>query len=275
METLTTRFFKHSFFFLTLIFLSCSSTPGSCNQKHDIAPGLEIPVCPSTQKGMNGHDHEVHEYTGFTLCYRESHECAEWVSYTLTREEAEGVFSRSNDFREDERISTGSASLEDYRRSGYDRGHLAPAGDMKWSEKSMSDSFRLSNITPQRHSFNDGIWKNLEEQVRRWAKKYGSVVVITGPVLEKKNSSYPRIGENAVTVPEFFYKVLYAEDADGKPQVIAFLMPQENEGGSIYNYAVTVDEVEKRTGLDFFSVLPDDLEEVLESTLVVSDWRKR
>ena len=260
---------------LCLLILSCASSSASCTTKHNVSPGLEIPLCKSTQALKNGHDHEVHSYNGFTLCYRESYECAEWVCYTLTAEEVDGTFPRSNDFREDLNISTGSASLNDYRRSGYDRGHLAPAGDMKWSEGSMSDTFLLSNITPQRHSFNDGIWKQLEEQVRRWAKKYGEVVVITGPVLEKKSSAYPRIGENAVAVPEFFYKVLYALNADGEEMTLAFIIPQENFSGSIYDYAVTVDEVEKRTGLDFFVSLDDEKESLLESEVNASAWRKR
>ena len=132
----------------------------------------------------------IRSYTGFDLGYNEQYEQASWVVYVITREEVEsGQVDRTDNFRPDTSISTGSAELKDYRGSGFDRGHLAPAGDMKWDRTAMSESFLMSNMSPQEPSFNRGIWKRLEEQVRNWAIEKDSLFVITGPVLESLVSS--------------------------------------------------------------------------------------
>ena len=235
---------------------------------------IYIPACRATTSHANGNDHEVHTYCGFTLCYRESYEVAEWVSYVLTKEETIHVTGRSNNFRKDPAISTGSATLEDYKKSGYDRGHLAPAADMEWSKESVSDSFFMSNMTPQKPDFNRGIWGKLEHQVRDWAKEHGEVVVITGPILEKPSTGYASIGSNKVAVPEYFYKALLAKDDEGKFTAIGFIIPNEKSEGKIWDYEVTVDEIEKRTGLDFFSLLPDFTETPLESSSDFAKWER-
>ncbi|QTQ16792.1 DNA/RNA non-specific endonuclease [Treponema parvum] len=217
--------------------------------------------------------HEIHTYSGFTLCYREEYEQAEWVAYELTESELVKTVERSNYFRADPSISTNSASPEDYVGSGYDKGHLAPAGDMAWSEQSMRDSFFMSNMSPQLPSFNRGIWKYLEDQVRLWAKKFGWVYVISGPVLEKPAGEYKSIGKNKVSVPEYYYKALLTKTADGKIYVLAFILPNQKYTGSFYDFAVTVDEVERRTSLDFFAALEDDVENALESAVDISVWK--
>ena len=186
--------------------------------------------------------------------------------------------SRSNDFRPDPNISTGSASLADYKKSGYDRGHLSPAADFAFDEEAMSKTFYMSNMSPQAGSFNRGIWKDLEAQVREWAGIFGRVYVVSGPILEKRASEYKTIGENAVVVPEFYYKVLlaplYADEADkATPEdaesvlALAFIFPNEKCEGTLDDYETTVDEVEARTGLDFFSLLDDEVENEAESQL--------
>ena len=130
-------------------------------------------------------------------------------------------FSRSDNFRADPEVRTGSASDADYRRSGYDRGHLAPAADMGWSSQTMSESFYYSNMSPQVPEFNRGIWKRLEEQVRNWAVELDTIYVVTGPVLSGNMSA---IGLNKVTVPNYYYKaVLYLHDNDSR--MIGFIMP--------------------------------------------------
>jgi len=237
---------------------------------------LEIPLCPATRSpNENASGHEVHAYTGFELCYREEYEEAEWVSYLLTKEELTKVIDRTNDFRADTKISTGSATPQDYTNSGYDRGHLAPAADMEWSEKSVHDSFLMSNMTPQTPQFNRGIWKELEEQVRLWAKKFGSVYVVTGPVLEKNSESYAHIGLNEVTVPDFFYKVLLAQCSDEQHTIIGigFIIPNQKCDGTLFDYVVSIDDIELRTGLDFFSLLPDNIEIPLEEKTDTTDWK--
>ncbi|MCR5218911.1 MAG: DNA/RNA non-specific endonuclease [Treponema sp.] len=233
---------------------------------------LELPLCPAVIQGKNCPDHELHEYSGFRLCYRESYELAEWVSYTLTSEELVKESSRTNDFRSDDSITTGSASPADYYKSGYDRGHLAPAADLAWSKASMSESFLMSNMTPQTPSFNRKIWMYLETQVREWAQRYGAVTVVTGPVLDKKASEYPSIGENQVAVPEYFYKVLLVKDGDSY-QAIAFLIPNEGWTGTFWDYAVSVDEVEESTSLDFFAALDDRTESAVESSFLPDFWK--
>lgn len=250
------------------------TTPTSVSfSKH----GLEIPVCKGTLRDDKNDDHEVHTYNGFTLCYRENYEVAEWVAYSLTREELKTVTGRTDDFKADTKISTGSATLADYKGSGYDRGHLAPAADMEWSIESCKDSFLLSNVTPQAPKFNRGLWKTLEDQVRKWADTFGEVFVVTGPVLEKPSSAYPSIGQNKVSVPEYFYKVLIAdisEKQDGSNLIgCAFILPNDKCEGTIWDYAVSIDEVEKRCGIDFFSMIPDTMEENIEENTNYKLWK--
>lgn len=244
------------------------------------AERMEIPLCAATAgkkgslEGALADDHEVHVYEGFTLCYRETYEVAEWVAYTLTREKVESEMARTDKFKEDPRISTKSASLADYKGSGYDRGHLAPAADMRWSSNAMDESFLLSNMTPQLHAFNAGMWLNLESAVRAWAVNFGEVTVVTGPVLERPAHEYPGIGENKVSVPEYFYKALLARKPDGTKIALGFIMPNQKCPGSIMDYAVCIDEIEERTGIDFFSLLEDDEETALESSCEITDWER-
>ena len=266
---------------------------------------LQIPLCKATSHllnqtkrksftvvGLDGNeetesekdekppkDHELHTYAGYTLCYRESYEQSEWVAYSLTRSQLEHkVTGRTNDFRADTLISTGSAKPADYKGSGFDRGHLAPAADMAWSLKSAHDSFLMSNMSPQTPSFNRVIWKHLEEAVRNWAQQYGTIYVVTGPVLEKESNEYQLSGESEVAVPEYFYKALlvfipvYAESnsATGeieayRVQCAAFIVPNKGSGKDIYKFICSVDLAEERTGLDFFANLPDEVENLAES----------
>lgn len=269
---------------------------------------LEIPLCRATLTGTNGCDHEVHTYSGFVLCYRESYEQSEWVAYTLTRKKLNAVTGRTNDFKSDTKITTESASPKDYTRSGFDRGHLAPAADMEWSTTSVHESFLMSNMSPQVPQFNRGLWKTLEEKVRDWADRYGTLYIVTGPVLEKDAASYDAIGANKVSVPEYFYKVILApvgetagglqtqrtlgatDDASANTAslgatadasansggiqytAVAFILPNRKCEGTILDYAVTVDEAEQRTGLDFYSALPDETEDLIESTFSAAYW---
>ena len=266
--------FRKLFAALAAAMLLCSAAAAQQTQvpAQDFYRGLEIPVT------VQDADHEVHTYSGYTLCYRESYEVAEWVAYLLTKEELVKVVGRTNDFRPDTSISTGSADLSDYKRSGYDRGHLAPAADMRWSEQAMHDCFLLSNITPQDNKFNSGIWNDLENFVRTVASRFGAVWVVTGPVLEKPASGYPSIGGNKVCVPEYFYKVLLVRRPakNGEPetvQAIGFIIKNEKSHASIWDFAVPVDQVEERTGLDFFSLLPDDVENAVEVKWRRHGWK--
>ena len=234
---------------------------------------LELPLCP----GNHGEaDHQIRQFAHYAICYRESYEQAEWSAYCLTEEELVKNAGRTDDFRSDPEIATGSATPADYKKSGYDRGHLSPAADFAFDEKAMSETFYMSNMSPQKGSLNRGIWKDLETEVRLWAKNFGRVYVVSGPILEKKPGEYKSIGENGVSVPEFYYKVilapLYADEADkASPEnadsviAMAYIFPNEKCEGSLDDYAVTVDEVEKRTKLDFFALLEDKVENEVEA----------
>jgi endonuclease G len=193
-------------------------------------------------------------YAGFDLAYNEQYEQAAWVAYVLTREEIEtGDVGRTDNFRPDPNLLTGSASLSDYRGSGFDRGHLAPAGDMKWDAEAMSESFLMSNMSPQTPAFNRGIWSKLETKVRDWALEKDSLYVITGPVLSPVDSL---IGENQVGIPPYYFKVL-VDLSPPDHSFIAFLLPNAASSDPLHQFAITVDSLEIVTGYDFFATAPN------------------
>ncbi|MGN1163421.1 MAG: DNA/RNA non-specific endonuclease [Candidatus Ornithospirochaeta sp.] len=253
---------------LLLFALLCFITPteGEMGDEYSLGEiaGLEIP------QGGKG---EVITHTGYTLSYREEYEVPEWVAYELTREEVTtAAVERKDNFRPDSSVSTGSATLADYKKSGYDRGHMAPAADFRWSAEAMDDTFFLSNMCPQTHAFNAGIWSDLEEAVRSIAYEDERIYVVTGPVLT--DGPYDTIGGNEVAVPKYFYKVIldYTEPV---AKAIGFILPHENSKESLAYFAVSVDKVEEVTGLDFFPLLPDDEEERLEESIDPSLWALR
>lgn len=208
---------------------------------------------------------EIIEHSYFTLSYLEKHEQPEWVSYKLSPQFLKGNTSRTDNFRADNKVSTGSAQLVDYKGSGYDRGHLVPAGDMKYSYLSMSETFFLSNISPQNPSFNRGGWKKLESLVRGWASEK-EIHIVTAGVLE---DNLNRIGYNRVSVPLYFYKVIYSPSTN---QMIGFVMPNKKINADLKTYVKTVDQVEDITGIDFFYDIQDDVENKLESIVNLKLW---
>lgn len=210
-----------------------------------------------------------HQY--FWLSYDEEHEQAEWTAHILSKENLEKPWvDRQDDFRPDDKIKTGSATPNDYRNSGYDRGHLVPAADMAHDAEAMRATFVMSNMSPQARNFNNGVWRELEELTRNWAKRNGKLYVITGPVLSMPVKG--TIGENEVSIPAAFFKVLLDADSSN-PKAIAFLVPNEISFDPLTKYVVSVDEVEKRTGLDFFpDLLDEDTEKQLESRFNVDLW---
>lgn len=245
------------------------------------APGDNYQNADSSQPAAL--DHQIRNFQYYSLCYRESYEQAEWSAYCLRAFMLQKNTKRTNDFRPDPQITTGSATLADYKRSGYDRGHLTPAGDMVFSKEAMSETFYMSNMCPQAAAFNRGIWKDLEDQVREWVRTYGAAYIVSGPVLSKPADEYPSIGESKVAVPEYFYKVIlvpiFQDDSDqDSPEecadlmAIAFVIPNKGCDGDFWRYAASVDEVEQITGLDFFPLLEDDIEERVESACDPRPW---
>jgi len=207
---------------------------------------------------------ELVEHTYYTLDYNETHEQANWVIYFAGNF---GTASRSDNFRSDDEVDTGSATLEDYAASGYDRGHLAPAADMNLNATAMSESFYLSNMSPQVPGFNRGIWKNLEALTRDWSALYDSPwdAIVTGPVLDK---TCGMIGKN-VTVPCSYYKI-YANVETLK--AIAFLLPNESSKKELTEFVVSIDQLEALTGIDFFYSLDDAVEAQFESAISTTGW---
>ncbi len=223
---------------------------------------LELPANPEGRP--------ITRHTGFSLLYDEEHEQPLWVAYHLTQEELYGTAKRKDNFRSDSFIPTESASLSDYKGSGYDRGHLIPAADLSWSEEAMSDSFYMSNMSPQEPQFNRGIWSSLEATVRNFADTEGEIYVVTGPILT--DGPYQTIGKNEVTVPKHYYKVIL-DYAEPDFKAIGFVLPNESSSERLESFATTVHEVEQLTNLDFFPLLPDPLEQKLEGSYSVSDWQ--
>ena len=214
---------------------------------------------------------EVVHHRHYSLSYIEKWEQSEWTAYTMDRHmlNAENV-DRTGHFNPDYNVTTRSAYHRDYSNSGFTRGHLVPAGDMAFDTLAMRESFYMSNMSPQLREFNNGVWKELEENVRDWTYKAGRLYIITGPVITQP---YKTIGkENKVAVPQAFYKILLDYE-DPEKKMIAFVIPNQVSDKRLEEYMVTVDEVERLTGIDFFSgMINDPEEEKLESAIDKSMW---
>ena len=223
-------------------------------------PKLEIPKTKNSEK--------IISHTGYSLLYNEKYKQANWVAYELTKEETNKIFERSNKFISDPQVKSLNAFNKDYAGSGYDKGHLAPAADMGWSASSMTESFYYSNMSPQQQGFNRGIWKKLEELVRTWAIENKAVYVVTGPVLSK---GLQTIGYNKIAIPNYYYKVIL-DYQNPNIKAIGFILPNESSKSSLQNYAVSIDSVEKVTGIDFFYLLKDQEENLIEKELCINCW---
>jgi endonuclease G len=226
------------------------------------APTVPRELLPAGGQG------ELVEHTYFTLSYSEAAEQAEWVVYELTRQRLELPWAqRPNTFRPDPEVETESATPRDYNGSGYDKGHLCAAADMAFDPLAIDETFFMSNISPQDPAFNGGIWRELEELSRDWARRSQVLYMVTGPVLRQPPVS--RIGFSKVVVPAMYYKVLLAPQ---QRRAIAFLMPNAVSTRPVMEYACTVDVVEQQTGLDFFPQLLRGPDEALEASIDKGAW---
>lgn len=225
-------------------------------------PTVNDLILPASSTG------EIVRHTYYTLSYAEDHEQAEWVVYELSRERLnKNWVERATSFRPDPDVRTESATPRDYSGSGYDRGHLCPAADMAFDTLAMSETFFMSNMSPQLKGFNGGIWRELEECTRDWARKFEKLFVVTGPVLSRPGKG--QIGFSKVTVPAGYYKVLLAPE---QHRAIAFVMPNEASDRPVMDFAGTIDQVEKLTEIDFFPELLKGLDEELEGSLDKNAW---
>lgn len=207
-------------------------------------------------------DDTIVRHRGYTLSYNSKYKQANWVAYLLTKDETVKRFQRGEFFAADPLIPGTDFSI-DYQKSGYDRGHLAPAGDMGYSMETMVQSFFYSNMSPQLPRFNRGVWKKLEMQVRNWAIEYDSLYIVTGPIF---SDTMKVIGPHRVAVPKSYYKVLL-QKRNGKWFGIGFVLPNSNAKVDFKNYATSINKVEEITGIDFFWRLDDKVEIEVEGSL--------
>lgn len=211
-------------------------------------------------------------YSGFVVNYNTQKLIPNWVAYEITAEEVAGEVPRARGFSMDLDYKGRQAMREDYSNTGWDKGHMAPAADMKWSQSAMNESFYLTNICPQNHDLNGKDWHTLEKYVWDWALKYGSVWVVCGPYFYANN--YGTIGNQNVAVPDVFFKAVLRYD--GKEyHSIAFVFENNERKQSVWDAVVSVNDVEALTGYDFFTNLSDQLEEDVESQSNWNDWKLR
>lgn len=209
---------------------------------------------------------DVYHRNSYSFSYSEEHEQSEWVAYYLDNTHITNANFERPFFEQDPLVETESADWRNFKKSGYDKGHLCPAGDRKRSFDDYTETFFTSNISPQEHEFNSGVWNRLEEKVRYWAAKNDGIYVVTGGVL---SDNLKAIGKERVSVPNYFYKVLLSKDGN---KMIGFLIPHQNSDKPLYEFVVAVDEIEKMTGINFYPNLQDTLENQLESKSDYKGW---
>lgn len=239
-------------------------TPGLKSDVKDTAAITEFPVDlrPTVTAG------DLVEHRHYILSYSERYEQAEWVAYVLKKDHLTYDDRERPYFIEDPNVRTKSADWRNYKNSGFDRGHLCPAGDRRFSEFAYDETFYTSNISPMKSDFNAGVWNRLEMRIRKWGKKYRTLYVITGGILE---DDLPTIGEEDVAVPRAFYKIV-ARGEPNKLEVGAFLIPHRESQQTLSSFLVSIDELELQTGIDYFNALPDDYQQRLEATVNKAAW---
>lgn len=207
--------------------------------------------------------HQMLVRKGYITSYNKETRLPNWVAWRITAETADGQWQRLKQYHEDEDVPEPRATPEDYRgcgKMGLSRGHMCPAADNKWDRQAIYEANALTNICPQNRSMNSGVWNSVEMDCRKWAREYGEVYVVCGPLLLR--GEHQRIGCNSVVVPEAFFKVVLC--LTGKPWAFGIIV-RNNDGTRKRDlYYNTIDQVERVTGYDFFSSLPDSLEDVVE-----------
>ena len=230
-------------------------------------PDAEIPARLKDRK------EQIIRHKGYTVSYNNQLRLPNWVAYELLRNEVNGSEERSGRFEIDPGVIGTCPTYRDYSQSGYDRGHMAPAGDAKWNSQAMKESFYMTNICPQKPGLNRGNWKELEEQIREWAILDSALLIVCGPVVTDKSKN-KTIGKNKVTIPERFFKVIVAPYLE-KPRGIGFLFTNDDKNRRLQDYVVTIDSIEYITGIDFFPALPDEAETLVEGYSNPGIWNLR
>ncbi len=271
------------------LFVTCGMSGNHKTATAEVAEGVETAESTEAMEetaGAESSAKEAHDYElpalrsgsgelilqreGYTVSYNSETKIPNWVAWHLTADHIDGPYKRKGvSFAEDEEVAEPRATLTDYRSSGYDRGHMCPSGDCRWSEKAQQQSFLLTNVCPQIHGLNSGDWNEMEMQCRKWAENYGDLYIVCGPVLYSK-SRHKTIGRNKVVVPEAFFKVVLRAGKD--TAAIGFIYKNESGNRPKTYYMNSVDEVERITGYDFFPSLPDETERKVEAKANPDEW---
>jgi len=231
------------------------------NYSSEAAEGLEIPA------PLKDRPEQIVARKGYTMSYNKQLKVANWVAWHLTASHTSGPYKRKGvEYLEDMDVPSPRSERSDYWNSGWDRGHQCPSGDSKWDRTAQQECFYYSNMTPQNHDLNGGAWNDLEIRCRDWAREFGDIYIVTGPIFR---SEKPRtIGRNKVAVPDAYFKVVLC--MRGTPKALGFIYENKSGQGSMQSHVVTVDKVEEVTGIDFFPSLDKGVEKRVESQ---SDWK--
>lgn len=265
---------KHSFVLTALVAVAIVAALAATGSRHDSeTAGTAAGDGDLLAVTLPGGTANVHiNYSAISVDFNPGKRVPNCVSYRLTRQmvmmaDAPDAEKRKNyKFNKDKNVEACPEWWE-YKNSGYDRGHMAPADDMKWSREAMTECFYMTNMCPQNNSLNSGAWRSLEQKVHRWASRDGELLVFTGPIFGAGNKT---IGPNDdIAVPQGFFKVVYAP---GQQRAIAFMYDNVQARGGLRRHAVSVDEVERLTGIDFLGALPDDVESRIEADADPNCW---
>ena len=243
------------------------STASSTSTTNDSSIKYELPA-PLTDR-----PEQIINHTGYTLSFNSEHNTPNWSAWELTSDELSGDVPRSTKFWADEQVKKRANRVDyyDYKDSGYDRGHMCPASDMKWNYNAMHDCFYMTNMCPQDRALNSGSWNSLENKCRSWARTEGSVYIVCGPVYD--TGTHEQIGiDHAIDVPEGFFKAVLSL-REGHEKAIAFYFNNTSDSQPYREAALSVDEIEELTGIDLFYQLDDKLEKKVESQCSIRDWR--
>ena len=267
---------------MALIVFSCgrgrarAQAAPNTHQKEFEAEGIEAdnPPIPDSIAAickvapLDGVSEQIIQKGTYVVSYNKDTKCPNWVAWHLTAEHADGPYPRLKQFHEEEELPTPRATLEDYRGSGWSRGHMCPAGDNKWNEQAMYESFSLVNVCPQNANLNSGLWNSIEIDCRKWARRFGDIYIVCGPVYLRRE--HETIGYNKVYVPEAFFKVVLC--LNGTPKGFGFIVRNTDGNKKRDLYYNSIDQVERITGYDFFPALPDSIENEVEAKLNMNLW---
>ena len=230
----------------------------------------KAPILYEIPAKLTDRPEQIIKRKGYTTSYNSKTKTPNWVAWHLTKEHTHGSAMRMGMlFTEDTAVEAPRATDKDYYNSRYDRGQMCPAGDCKWDREAMQESFLFTNICPQNHGLNKYEWNDLEILCRDWARKYGSIDIVCGPLYDGIGEQ-KMIGRNRVWVPEMFFKVVLCRQ--GEPKAIGFIYNNEGKKQPMKDAVRSVDEIETFTGIDFFPALDDEIENRIEAQSNLEDW---